>query len=205
MTFTKRAFDIFCALLLMFILLPFMVIISLSILILDGRPIFYISERMHDVDTPFQLVKFRTMKASKENSGVSGGDKSSRITKNGHFLRKTRLDELPQLWNVLKGDISFVGPRPPLRLYVERFPDVYGKVLKSRPGITGLASLHFHRHEEYLLSECKTSEETDAVYARRCVPRKAAIDLLYQENQSLCFDLQIMIRTFTKVFRIGAR
>ena len=102
----------------------------------------------------------------------------------GRFLRRSRLDEVPQLWNVLKGDMSFVGPRPPLRLYVERFPELYAKVLQSRPGVTGLATLVFHRHEEKLLAACRSAAETDAVYARRCVPRKARIDLIYQNMLS---------------------
>ena len=97
---------------------------------------------------PFHLWKLRTMTVVREDSGVSGGDKAARITPVGRFLRRARLDEIPQLWNVIRGDMSFVGPRPPLRLYVERFPALYAEVLKSRPGITGLATLHFHAHEE---------------------------------------------------------
>src|SRR5690606_28666329 len=106
-----------------------------------------------------------------------------------------RLDEVPQLWNVLKGDMSFVGPRPPLRVYVERFPDLYAQVLRSRPGVTGLASLHFHRHEEWILARCATPEDTDAAYARRCVPRKARLDLIYQRRRNLCLDMALMWRT----------
>ena len=135
------------------------------------------------------------MTVTDTDSGVSGGDKSARITRTGAMLRGKRLDELPQLWNVLKGDISFVGPRPPLRQYVERFPALYAQVLKSRPGITGLASQKFHAHEEWLLSRTRTAEETDAVYARACVPRKARLDLIYQAHRNLCFDMAIMWRT----------
>jgi lipopolysaccharide/colanic/teichoic acid biosynthesis glycosyltransferase len=143
----------------------------------------------------FGLVKFRTMSVTEADSGVSGGDKTARITGTGAMLRGKRLDELPQLWNVLKGDISFVGPRPPLRQYVDRFPDTYRAVLKSRPGVTGLASVRYHAHEERLLARTTTPEETDAVYARACVPRKARLDLIYQMHQSLCFDMAIMWET----------
>jgi lipopolysaccharide/colanic/teichoic acid biosynthesis glycosyltransferase len=137
-----------------------------------------------------------------QDTGVSGGDKTSRITRIGRILRKTRLDEVPQLWNVLKGDMSFVGPRPPLRLYVERFPALYAQVLQSRPGITGLATLSFHRHEERLLAECRSAAETDAAYARRCVPRKARLDLIYQNRRTICFDLLLMLKTLARA--VGA-
>jgi len=198
MTLPKRLFDLAIALVLSLVLLPVFLIVAALILINDGRPIFYVSERMKTPDTGFNVYKFRTMKPSKENTGVSGGDKGDRITKYGHAFRRTRLDELPQLWNVLKGDISFVGPRPPLRQYVEQFPEIYGPVLQSRPGITGLASLKFHAHEERLLANTKTVAETDKVYKRICIPRKAALDIIYQRNQTLCFDFYIMIKTVFK-------
>ena len=195
MTWGKRLFDLGLALLLSAVLAVPFALLLLVLLIRDGRPVFYVAERMKAPGVPFRLWKLRTMTVARQDSGVSGGDKSARITPTGRFLRATRLDEVPQLWNVIRGDMSFVGPRPPLRLYVERFPRLYAEVLQSRPGITGLASLHFHRHEEYLLSRCSTAEETDAVYARRCVPRKAALDLIYQRNQSVCFDLVLLWRT----------
>ena len=198
MTLPKRLFDLAIALVLSLVLLPVFLIVAALILIKDGRPILYVSERMKTPDTGFNVYKFRTMKPSKENTGVSGGDKGDRITKYGHAFRRTRLDELPQLWNVLRGDISFVGPRPPLRQYVEQFPEIYGLVLQSRPGITGLASLKFHAHEERLLANTKTVAETDNVYKRICIPRKAALDIIYQRNRTLCFDLYIMIKTVFK-------
>lgn len=170
--------------------------LCLLVLALDGWPVFYTQERMNTPTRAFQLIKFRTMRIGGPDSGVSGGDKNTRITWLGGFLRRSRLDETTQLWNILKGEMSFVGPRPPLRQYVEIFPQLYATVLQSRPGVTGLASLMFHRHEERLLRACKTSEETDAVYTRRCIPRKARLDHIYQENQSICRDLVILWRTF---------
>ena len=196
MTLTKRAFDILLALGLGLVLSPFFLVIALLILIFEGRPVFYISERMKGLSKPFALVKFRTMTVDQgADSGVSGGDKSARVTRLGHFLRASRLDETPQLWNVLKGDMSFVGPRPPLRQYVDRYPDIYAEVLRSRPGITGLASLYFHKHEERLLAACTSREETDSVYSLRCIPRKARLDLIYQRNQTLCLDINVMVKT----------
>ena len=136
-------------------------------------------------------------------AGVSGGDKTARITATGRLLRRTRLDEVPQLWNVLCGDMSFVGPRPPLRLYVERFPALYARVLQSRPGITGLATLTFHRHEEALLATCRTPAETDSVYARRCVERKARIDLIYQDRRTIWLDFRLMWLTLVRAFNLS--
>jgi lipopolysaccharide/colanic/teichoic acid biosynthesis glycosyltransferase len=99
--------------------------------------------------------------------------------------------------------MSLVGPRPPLRRYVVDYPYIYGAVLQSRPGITGLASLVFHAHEERLLAACDTPEQTDAVYRRRCVPAKARLDLIYARHRSLCWDLVLIGRTAVKPFRRG--
>tara|TARA_R110002051_G_scaffold265548_1_gene325413 strand:- start:2316 stop:2957 length:642 start_codon:yes stop_codon:yes gene_type:complete len=195
---TKRIFDLGIAMLLAVLLLPVIAIVAVLILIKDGRPVFYISERMKTPNQGFGLIKFRTMKSVATDSGVSGGDKAERITRTGRFLRRTRLDELPQLWNVILGEISFVGPRPPLRQYVEKFPDLYAQVLKSRPGITGLASIKFHAHEEMLLARAFNVNDTDAIYSRSCVPRKVRLDLIYQKNRNLCFDAQIMFMTVFK-------
>lgn len=195
MTWSKRLFDIVFALGLILCLSPIILIISAAILVMDGRPIFYVSERMKTPTQGFSLVKFRTMTTVSKDFGVSGGDKTDRITRIGALLRSKRLDEFPQLWNVLKGDISFVGPRPPLRQYVERYPEIYAQVLKSRPGITGLASTVYHRHEERLLARSNSPAETDALYSRVCIPRKAKLDLIYQRNSSLCYDLALMFHT----------
>jgi len=115
----------------------------------------------------------------------------------GARLRIRRLDEFPQLWNILKGDMSFVGPRPPLPEYVLRFPNVYGRILKNRPGVTGLATVRFHKHEARLLARCRTAKETDVVYARNCVPRKARLDMIYQRHQSVTYDILLILETLT--------
>ena len=201
MTPAKRALDLIVALLLCAALaLPFGVLL-LWLLAKQGRPLFYVSERMHAPGRPFRLWKLRTMTLAPADSGVSGGDKAARITATGRFLRRSRADEIPQLWNVLRGDMSFVGPRPPLRQYVERFPDLYAQVLRSRPGITGLATLRYHRHEERLLARCHSAAETDALYARACVPRKARLDLIYQRHRNICMDMALMVETLTRALR----
>lgn len=199
MTPAKRLLDVSVAAALVVVFgLPFLVLLLL-LLIVQGRPLFYVSERMKGIDRPFLLWKLRTMTVVAADTGVSGGDKATRITPVGRLLRRTRLDELPQLWNILKGDLSFVGPRPPLRTYVERYPDLYARVLRNRPGITGLATLRFHAREEQLLANCRTPEETDSVYCRRCIPRKAHLDLIYQRNWSVCLDMQLMWETLKGV------
>lgn len=197
----KRLFDITLALLLLAITWPVILLIAAAILWRDGAPIFYVAERMKTVDTAFNLIKFRTMSHVPEdrNAGVTGGDKADRITPIGKMLRRFRLDELPQLINVLRGDMSFVGPRPPLRQYTEAFPDVYNRVLRSRPGVTGLATLHFHRHEERLIATAKTPAETEAIYTQRCIPRKATLDLMYQRHASVCYDIAILWQTLRRV------
>lgn len=200
MTPAKRLMDICLALILGLLLLPIIILISLLILIVDGRPVFYLSERMKEPDRPFCLWKFRTMRAVDSDSGVSAGYKSARITRLGARLRRHRLDELPQLLNILRGDMSFVGPRPPLRCYVEMCPDVYAKVLRNRPGVTGLATLVFHRAEEHLLADCKSPAETEELYVQRCIPRKAALDLIWARNRNICYDVQLILETAVRFF-----
>ena len=202
----KRLFDIALALVLLVPGLPAIAVVSALILTRDGWPAFYGSERMRAPGRPFTLWKFRTMMVDEgPELGVSGGDKAHRITPLGRALRRTRLDELPQLFNVLRGDMSFVGPRPPTRHYVERFPDLYAEVLHCRPGITGLASVFFHAHEEWLLRGTRTAAETDAIYVRRCVPRKAALDLIYRDRQSFALDLWLIYLTAGKLLPLPGR
>jgi len=195
MTWSKRLFDLAVAAVIALVLVPVCMLLVPVLLVSSGRPLLYGAERMRSPVRAFRLWKFRTMRPDPNDHGVSGGDKNARVTRAGRFLRRTRMDEIPQLWNVFAGDISFVGPRPPLRQYVESFPELYGEVLKSRPGITGLATLRFHGREEQLLRRCATPAETDRVYRRRCVPRKARLDLIYQANRSLCLDVYLLAQT----------
>lgn len=201
MTWRKRLFDLFFASLLVLILGPVILFLVVYIWRKQGRPLFYVAERMKAPGRPFGLIKFRTMTVVDSDQGVSGAHKASRVTPLGAKLRAKRLDEFPQLWNILKGDLSFVGPRPPLREYVERFPQIYNEVLKSRPGVTGLATIRFHKHEDRLLARCTTAEETDDIYCRICVPRKAKLDMIYQRNQTTCYDFDLVFQTIGNLFR----
>ncbi|WP_193140405.1 MULTISPECIES: sugar transferase [unclassified Meridianimarinicoccus] len=199
MTPAKRLMDLTIALIFGVLFLPLGLGIAVVILLRDGRPILYRSERMKTATQGFTLLKFRTMRLDPADAGVTGGDKSDRITRTGRWLRAHRLDELPQLWNVLRGDISLVGPRPPLRLYVEAEPALYSAVLRSRPGLTGLATLVYHRHESRILARCQTPEETHETYLRRCVPAKARLDLIYCDNRNVCLDLVLLWRTLRAI------
>lgn len=203
MTPAKRLFDLTLALLLSVALTPVLLVLMVWLLIRQGRPLFHVAKRMKTPDQSFNLWKLRTMTVAESDSGVTGGDKASRITPAGAWLRARRLDELPQLWNILRGDLSFVGPRPPLPAYVERFPDLYAKVLQSRPGVTGLATIVYHKHEALLLERCETADQTDAVYAQTCVPAKARLDLIYQRRRSLCLDIDLILQTVGNILVKG--
>jgi lipopolysaccharide/colanic/teichoic acid biosynthesis glycosyltransferase len=196
----KRVFDLVLAVLLTPLVAALFLFTLITVILFEKRPYFYAAERMKTPTQGFRLLKFRTMEIAQGDSGVSGGDKQQRITRMGRIMRKTRADELPQFWNIYRGDISFVGPRPPLREYVERFPDIYAEVLQTPPGVTGLASLYFSRHETWILGQCHTAAEVDSAYARRCVPAKAKLDRIYQKNMSVCLDLVLIWRTFKSVF-----
>lgn len=136
---------------------------------------------------------------------VLGGDMTSSVTPIGQVLRRFRLDELPQIFNVLRGDIRFIGPRPPLRRYVEAYPDLYRKVLLSKPGITGLATVMLHRREERILSKCKTAQASDRAYRIYCIAPKARLDLLYARRRSLGLDLMILFWTFARLNKCRQR
>lgn len=184
---------------------PIGLIVALALKLREGGPVLYLGARVGQGGRPFRAYKFRTMRHSDEDGGVSGGDKSARISEFSAVLRRTRLDELPQLLNVLRGDMSLVGPRPPDPRYVDMFPDLYGRVLQSRPGLTGLATLYMHRFEDRVLRETTTAAQTEAVYVRRCIPRKARLDLMYQARQSkpgaICLDIGIILRSARSVLR----
>ncbi len=202
MPMSKRLFDVVFAVLLLLPVLLLMGGVALALLVTQGRPIIYSARRMSSTSKSFTLWKFRTMSVEDSDYGVTGPHKNARITPFGHFLRRTRIDELPQLFNILIGDMSFVGPRPPNREHVEQYPAIYSQVLKSRPGVTGLATLIYHRHEGRILSRCTTAESTETVYRRRCLPAKLRLDLIYQRHRSILMDIWIMWQT-VKIVTVG--
>ncbi len=166
-------------------------------LICHGRPFLYGAKRMKSPTREFSLWKVRTMRADNGAAlTVLGGDQFARVTLLGRILRRTRLDEVPQVFNILAGDVRFIGPRPPLRKYVDAYPDIYAQVLASKPGITGLATVMLHKRERRLLEACASAIETDEVYRRACVPIKARLDILYLRRRSLSLDAFVIYRTF---------
>ena len=170
------------------------------VLLAQGRPFFFASERMATPDRAFKLLKIRTMYLSQKcPCQVLGGDMTASVTPLGQILRHFRLDELPQIFNVLKGDIRFIGPRPPLRRYVEAYPELYRRVLQSKPGITGLATVMLHRREERILSKCLTAQASDRAYRRHCIAPKARLDLLYQRRRSFGLDVMILFWTVARL------
>lgn len=203
----KRFFDLGLAVcILCLVSVPFCLII-LWLIVKRELPIFYISERMTRDVRSFKLVKLRTMTPdiAGKHLSATGGDKTNRITPVGAFLRRYKLDEIPQLFNVIKGDMSVVGPRPPLRRYTDMRSDIYRQVLKVPAGITGLASIIYHAHETKLLANCTTSDETENIYIQRCIPKKARIDLIYIKHQSISLDLYVIYLTLAKFFPLPGR
>jgi len=195
----NRPIEIFLAIALAILLAPALMAVGLAVAVLDGRPVLFLSERVGQGGRIFRLVKFRTMR-NEGRPAVNGGYNAAATSGLGTFLRRHRLDELPQLWNVLAGDMGFVGPRPPIPGLVDRAPRVYGRVLRLRPGVTGLATLTFVDHEERIMGSVTTRSEAEEVYARRCLPRKARIDLIYARRRSLALDLWLIALTAHRVF-----
>jgi lipopolysaccharide/colanic/teichoic acid biosynthesis glycosyltransferase len=192
----KRAFDIVSSFLGLIILSPFFILISLCVLTTRGG-IFFIQKRVGKNNQDFSLLKFRTMRVNSEKMGqLTVGNKDSRITKAGYFLRKFKLDELPQLINVLKGDMSLVGPRPEVRKYVEMYTAEQRKVLLVRPGITDYASLKYFDENE-LLAKSNNPEKT---YIETVMPEKLALNLKYIEKVSLGEDIRIIFKTLGRIF-----
>ena len=198
--------DRFVAVLLLPAVLMCLAVLLPIVLVLQGRPFLFASERMATPERAFMLLKIRTMSASQNpRCRVLGGDITSLVTPIGRVLRRFRLDELPQIFNVLKGDIRFIGPRPPLRRYVEAYPALYRKVLMSKPGITGLATVMLHRREERILSKCKSAQDSDRAYRLYCIAPKARLDLLYEQRRSIGHDLIILFWTFARLRKIRQR
>ena len=179
------------------LLSPFLIFIAMLIKLDSKGPVFFKQERMGRNFTPFLIYKFRTMRASSESEGalITVG-KDRRITRIGSLLRQTKLDETPQLINILRGDMSFVGPRPEVRRFVEQFPKEYAKLLQVRPGITDLASLKY-RDEASILGAADNPEEE---YVRVVLPDKIRISNDYLRQSSFIFDLRVIFRTVLKLF-----
>jgi len=192
----KRLFDILSSLVGLVILCPILFIISLVVVSTSRGGVFYTQIRVGKNSKEFKLLKFRTMKPDSDKSGqLTIGDNDSRITGVGTLLRKFKLDEIPQLLNVIKGEMSIVGPRPEVPKYVNLYSKEQLKVLSVRPGLTDLASIEFINENEIL----GNSENPEKEYVEVIMPRKLELNIQYIENQSFLGDIKLIFRTFGKI------
>lgn len=167
--------------------------IALAILLCDGRPVFFTQERVGRSGRPFRILKFRTMRVSNgKTTPLTSGDGDERITQTGRALRKRRVDEFPQLINVLLGQMSLVGPRPEVPLYVDPGDWRWQKVLSVRPGITGPDSLVFQNEGEQL----EQAEDLDRHYRAVILPEKLRVQAEYADTRTFLGDLGLLFRTF---------
>jgi lipopolysaccharide/colanic/teichoic acid biosynthesis glycosyltransferase len=192
-----RIFDVFAGLVLLFLLTPLIVLISIGI-VLDSRgPLLYGATRVGRYGRSFQMLKFRKMRPDAQGPLLTvAGDE--RFTRLGGFLAKTKLDELPQLWNVVKGEMSLVGPRPEDASFVSLLQEDYVEILTVPPGITGLSQLAFARESQIL-----ALGNGDGYYVERLLPQKVMLDRLYARRRSLFLNLRIMFWTVIVVCLIG--
>src|SRR6185312_15043826 len=193
----KRALDAVLSALMLVVMLPLLLIVCALVKLTSPGPVFYRQERVGKGGRPFNIVKFRSMVIDADRHGpglTSAGD--PRVTKCGAVLRQLKIDELPQLWNVLKGDMSLVGPRPELPVYVENYDLQQQMVLTVRPGLTDTASICF-RWEEDLLAQ---RSDPERFYKDDILPRKLALNLQYVANMSLTNDFVLMIQTVRSLF-----
>lgn len=187
----KRLFDVTAAALGLLVLSPLLIVIAVMIKVQDGGPVFYKAKRVGLHGSIFKLFKFRTMVMNADKIGaVITVQNDPRVTKIGRFLRKTKLDELPQLLNVLLGDMSLVGPRPEDPSYVALYTEDQKGILSVRPGITSAASLTY-RNEEQLLA----GPDWETIYKTKVMPAKLTIDLEYISHRTFLTDLKLILKT----------
>ena len=193
----KRIFDIISSLFGLIIFFPFFIIIAVFIVIDSKGGVFFTQQRVGKNNIDFGLLKFRTMKTDSEKQGqLTVSNKDVRITKSGSFLRKYKLDEIPQLINVLKGEMSIVGPRPEVPKYVSLYTPEQLKVLSVKPGLTDLASLKYINENE-ILAKSNNPEKT---YIEEIMPEKLALNIEYISKRSLLFDIKLIFKTIGKLF-----
>lgn len=194
----KRLTDVLFSAVGLLLLMPLLLLIMLWVWIDAGRPVFFSQVRVGKDGKNFRLLKFRSMRPDAERLGqltVSGRD--PRVTRSGFYLRKYKLDEFPQLWNVLKGDMSLVGPRPEVPKYVETYTREQRKVLAVRPGMTDTASLEYIDENDLLAK----AEDPERYYREELLPRKLKLQLAYVKEQSWWGDLKILVQTAVKIIR----
>lgn len=192
----KRLFDVVASGLGLLVLSPLFLVLAVWIKLDSAGPVFYRQVRVGRYNRDFRLFKFRSMRVGADKKGlITVGGRDPRVTRSGYFIRKYKLDELPQLMNVLRGDMSLVGPRPEVRKYVEMYTEEQLHVLDVRPGITDMASIRY-RNENELLSE---AEDPEAFYVGVVMPDKLKINLEYVARHSFGFDMKLIIKTIGEI------
>ena len=193
---TKRTFDVIFSIFGLIVFSPLLIATSLLILVTLGRPILYSPIRTGRNSTLFTVRKFRSMRIAEGPVTHHSGDDDPRLTKIGRWIRKFKIDELPQLWNVMKGDMSFVGPRPETPEYTKLYTDEQKVILEFRPGITDYASIEFAD-----LGSILSGDDPDKLYFEKVWDQKMKLRMKYVREQSFWLDLKLILMTLTAVFK----
>ena len=194
----KRFFDILFSALGLAVLSPLFLVLALWIKLDSRGPVFYRQVRVGRHNRDFSIFKFRSMRTDADKAGlITVGGRDPRVTRSGYYIRKLKLDELPQLINVLCGDMSFVGPRPEVRKYVDMYTPEQLHVLDVRPGITDEASIQY-RNENELLA---TADDPEQFYVHTVMPDKLRINLQYVQHHNLWTDIKLIFRTLLAIAR----
>ena len=198
--FIKRVFDIFASILGLIFFSPIMIILGIAIKLDSKGPVFYKQERITTNNKTFKILKFRTMvqNADKIGSLVTVGN-DNRITKVGKFIRKFRLDEFPQLINILKGDMSFIGTRPEVKKYVDCYTNEMKATLLMKAGLTSMTSIIYKDEAEIMEKHTKKGKSTDDIYVKYVLPDKMKINLEYINKFNIFYDIKIAIYTVLAV------
>lgn len=193
----KRFFDFLLSIFFLILLFPFLLILGLAVGLGSKGGMFYKQTRVGRFNKDFKLYKFRTMYKDSDKKGLlTVGGRDPRVTKTGFFLRKYKLDELPQLINIFKGEMSFIGPRPEVRKYVELYTPEQIEVLQVRPGLTDWASIQYSNENEIL----EQQENPEQYYIEVIMPHKLELNLKYVRRNNIFIDFWIALRTIFKIF-----
>ena len=193
-----RILDVFFSILGLLLLSPILLIISLIIQLESKGGIFYLQERIGKNGIPFKLFKFRSMAVGSDSKGLlTVGMNDARITKSGQLIRRYKIDELAQLINVLKGEMSLVGPRPEVKKYVDLYTETQQKVLSVKPGMTDLASIEFSNENELL----ENQENPEKYYIKEIMPKKIELNMMFIENPNLVNYFKLILKTGLKIIR----
>ncbi len=194
----KRFFDIIVSFILILLLSPILIILSIMIKLDSSGRVFFMQIRVGRYAKMFKIMKFRTMRTGSDKSGLlTVGNKDTRITKIGYYLRKYKFDELPQLFNVFIGDMSIVGPRPEVQKYVDLYTAEQRKVLTVKPGITDYASIEYSNENEIL----GRAQDPEKEYIERVMPDKLKLNMKYIETHTIFIDIKLIVLTIIKIIK----